>query len=551
MENAPPSSTSDSLIYLIAASFGVAFILKILGPYLFKLYLTWLHYHDSILLSAKALAMVSTVFVTLWCRNKFARWRSTRAVTEKDATSVLLGRDSVTNVLVYLKEAIRSIHMQIIGTTDAGKTFGGVQPQVVQDIEQGRGLVIVDGKSERDFLNQVYAHVVRAGRERDFHVFSLGNVNISSTYNPFCGGTPEQIAERTFSTFNLNHEYYGPVQFSAYRSVIALLMRRGQTPMPGVMRNLLRDKELLRSWTTDLNDPNLMRDIKGILELSSDEFKEQLSGLVTALGHFSQGSTAKLFNTRHPEINLMDAIKRQKIIYFQLPTMQYKFLGSTTGKLLLQDLQSVVSQIQVEGRRPEKLFTVFLDDFNDYLYPDFASLLNKARSANVGVVFSHQSIGDLNKISPEFREIIMVNTNIKIFMRTNDPDTAEHFAKIVGTKTTEKTTSRRSQNTLGKTDTGEQSVREAEEYIVHPNFFKSELSRGEAVVIIPHPKGRIVKKVVLIPAEVLPTIQLPIRDLPDPDLILESRCSEVQEERTARNPTASTDDFKGKSKKQK
>jgi hypothetical protein len=518
----PQSGVSDNLIYLLAGSFGLACVLKAMAPYLFKLYLKWLRYHDRIVLSSKAVAIVLLTFFALWTRNKFVSWRSKKAITQKDSTSVLLGMDSLSKALIYLKEALRAAHMQVIGTTDAGKTFGLVQPMIAQDIEQGRGLMVIDGKADRDFLGQIYANAVRAGRAADFLIFSLANINISSTYNPFCGGTPEQIAERTFSTFGITHPYYKDVQFSAYRATLALLLKRGQTPMPGVIRNLLRDKDLLRSWVTDLNDSNLSKDIDGILDLSPEEFKEKLSGLVNALGHFSQGITARLFNTRRSEINLMDAIKQRKIIYFQLPTMQYQFLGSTTGKLVLQDLQSVISQIQVEGRKPDKLFSVYLDDFNDYLYPEFVSILNKARSANVGVVFSHQSIGDLDKIDPNIRKIIMVNTNIKIFMRTNDPETAEHFAKIVGTQTAEKTTSRRSQNILGTTETGEESVREVEEFIIHPQVFKDELERGEAVVIIPHPGGRVVARVALTPTEVLPAIQLPIRDLPDPDLVFES-----------------------------
>ena len=456
----------------------------------------------------------------LW--NKYQERRSQSAVVEADETSIFLGLESKTEKKIYLKEDFRTAHTQVIGTTNAGKTASTILPWAAQDIEQGRGLLIMDGKAERSFLNQIYSHVVRHNRQSDFMVFSLANPYISSTCNPFSGGLPEQVSERVFSAFNINTPYYGDIQFEALRTVVDLLMRRGQVPMPGVIRELLRNKDKLRSWLPGLEDKNLASDLQAMLDVKDEKFEEKYSGLVTALGHFSKGMTARLFNTRNPEIDILDAIRRKKIIYFQLPTMQFPFLGAATGKLVLQTLESAASQIQVEGKRPSSLFSVYLDDFNDYLYPGFASLLNKSRSANIGVVFAHQSLGDLDKISPEFKQIVLTNTNIKVIMRSNDPVSAELFSKIIGTKTVERTTERRSREIFGERDTGEQSVREVEEYIIHPNVFKVGQRRGEGVVVIPHPEGRVVKQVEFSTAPELPTIAMPIRDLPELDLSAEA-----------------------------
>lgn len=374
-EETPGSDGGNNggLIVLLVLACGFV-LFKLLWPWLMRGWQFWLAYQRQIVLCAwgGAIAAAGIGIAVLW--NIYVKRRSAEAVTEKDATSVFLGVEAGTKKELHLKEAFRPSHMQVIGTTDAGKTTSIVMPCVAQDIEQGRGFMILDGKAERGLLNQIYSHVVANSRQSDFMVFSLANPYISSTYNPFCEGTAEQIAERAFSTFNLIDPYYGPLQFAALRTMIALLMRRGERPMPGVIRELLRNKDKLKSWLPGLEDKNLAADVQAILDDKDEDFQKKYSGLVTALGHFSQGTTARLFNTRSPEIDIMDAIKRRKIIYFQLPTMQFQFLASTTGKLILQSLQSVVSQIHVEGKRPDKLFSVYLDDFNDYLYPSFASL---------------------------------------------------------------------------------------------------------------------------------------------------------------------------------
>jgi type IV secretory pathway TraG/TraD family ATPase VirD4 len=178
----------------------------------------------------------------------------------------------------------------------------------------------------------------------------------------------------------------------------------------------------------------------------------------------------------------------------------------------LKSLESAISEIQNRGEIADKLFSVTLDDFNDYIHEGFASILNKSRSANIGVVFSHQSMGDLEKVSEDFRKIVDTNTNIKVYMSTNDPQTAEHFANVIGTKTSEKSTERRTRNFFLPMRTGEESVREAEEYIIHPNVFKSDQNQGEGVVVIRHTSGRMVKRVKFSPAATLSAVNLPKRN---------------------------------------
>lgn len=516
---------NDGLFYPLFILVILGFLSKFFSPWIREFSLAWRVHHFQIMMSIGACLFGFLVLGMAHFWNFSVEKKSQKAVLEKDKTSIFVGVDKKTKQEIHLKEEFRVGHTQVNGTTNAGKTASITMPWAVQDIEQGRGVLIMDGKADQSFLNKLYSYAVKYNRQKDFKVFSLSSPALSSTYNPFGDGTAEQITERFFSTLEINDPYYKGIQFSALRTVLALLMRRGEKPMPGVVRELLRNKSALRGWLTGLEDPNLITDVQAMLDDKEDEFQKKYSGLVTALGHFSQGQTASLYNTRHPEITLMEVIRRKQICYFQLPTMQFPFLGEATGKLILQSLQSVVSEIQGNGHLPESLFSVYLDDFNDYIYPAFASLLNKSRSANVGVVFSHQSLGDLEKVSPDFKQIVMTNTNIKVVMRSNDPDSAEHFSKIIGTESSEKTTERRTHGLLGKTDTGDQSVREVEEYKVHPNVIKSELGRGEGILVVPHPNGTEIKQVQFKTVPDLPAISLPIRDLPIPDLLREATFS--------------------------
>jgi type IV secretory pathway TraG/TraD family ATPase VirD4 len=168
--------------------------------------------------------------------------------------------------------------------------------------------------------------------------------------------------------------------------------------------------------------------------------------------------------------------------------MYYPTLAAATGRMVLQCLQSAVSRRHLGLEANPSFFSCYLDDFQDYIYEGFGSLLNKSRSANVGVVFSHQALGDLDKVSPAFRNVVLTNTNVKCVMRNNDPDTCEYFSRSLGTETAEKTTERQTSGVLGETRTGEGSVREVEQFKFHPNEIRS-LGTGEGIVAIPHFTG--------------------------------------------------------------
>jgi hypothetical protein len=52
-----------------------------------------------------------------------------------------------------------------------------------------------------------------------------------------------------------------------------------------------------------------------------------------------------------------------------------------------------------------------------------------------------------------------------------------------------KFTERAKRGVVGRDFTGDVSAREVEEFIVHPNKFKSSLGVGEAIVVVPHANG--------------------------------------------------------------
>lgn len=408
----------------------------------------------------------------------------------KPSDPILVGNIEGSGKPLYINPAARTYHTQVIGSTGSGKTEGITLPWIFDDIAKGRGLMIVDGKPEEQFLKRVYGKVLESGRGDDFLLFSLAKPTLSHTFNPLACGTPSEVTERVFTSYSTDNAYYKDIQRSMFTSVLKLICQMGRIPKPGLVRELFKNKGLLSAWLNQANDPMLYTEFASVLSQPADKFEANFSGISSYLEQFLKSDVAPLLNQDRSEIDFENILLTKKIVYFQLPTLASANLASALGKLAIQSFAATVGKLQGNGSLdPKRLFSVYLDDFNDYIYQEFSSVASKVRSGGVGIVFAHQSLADLQKVSEEFKNAIIENTNNKIILNVNDPESAEFFAKYTGTKTEEKTTERRTQGVIGHTDTGEQSVRDVEAFVVHPNVFKTKLKALEGIAILKAPEA--------------------------------------------------------------
>jgi type IV secretory pathway TraG/TraD family ATPase VirD4 len=469
---------------------GIFFGVLILSQFL-KWFSIWIksHEHQTLLISSLVVGLTPLFYWAVKKREAaMIRRKNEEAIIGPGEGAVFCG---VTEKYkpVFAKPKQRSMHTQVIGTTNAGKTESVILPWAIQDIEQGRGLILIDGKSDRSLLDKLWAYTVKAGRQKDFRLFSLSHIDESHQFNPLIGGTPEEISERVFNSFEFENAYYRSVQFEIFSQVMRIFAAAKEVPTFLRMHQAITDPNKLVSLARNIQDEPLKQWATYFRDLPANERTQRTSGLTAALSHFAFGQTACVFNSETPTITLEDALGKNLIVYFQLPVLLSPFLGKASGKMILQCLQGAVANRHRGGERAPKFFSVFLDDFSEYLYPGFVSILNKSRSANVGVVFAHQALGDIKTMGDAIANSILTNANLKVFMRGNDPESAEYFSKVIGTVKTTKYTERGKRGFLANEMTGDVSARDVEEFVIHPNKFKTELGVGEAVMVIPHDSG--------------------------------------------------------------
>lgn len=455
-----------------------------------------------------AISTVGFVIIFFWedITKRVKSYKAKRQIHGRDKDAVFCGT-TVDNEDVWIKPSQRSMHTQVVGTTNAGKTESVIVPWAVQDIYSGKGLLLIDGKADNSLLDKLWAYVVAVGRQKDFKLFSLGRRENSCQFNPLIGGTAEEITERVFNSFEFENPYYRSLQYEVMNQTMRVFEMSGTEVTFQRLYQVISKPSLLRELSRDLKDPSLKQWVEWYEGLTPKDREARTSGLLTAIGQFAFGANSDLFNTVEEAITLDEALKKNQIIYFQLPVLLSPFLGKATGKLVLQSLQAAVAN-RHRGQDDKNFFSVFLDDFSEYLYPGFVSILNKSRSANVGVVFAHQALGDIQTMGDAVANSILSNSNLKIFMRGNTPDSAEYFSKVIGTLTSTKFTERQKKGKFITSKSGDVSAREVEEFVIHPNSFKRDLGVGEAIMMIPHGQGAKIVKLKFNKIDDLPKVEL-------------------------------------------
>ncbi len=379
-------------------------------------------------------------------------------------------------------------HVQIVGATGRGKTQSVILPWFIQDLENGNSPVLIDGKGDEDLARQIEQHIGWHGYAGDFRKFDLSDPANSCAINPLEGGTPQEAADRLIASLEFESSYYRDVQHQAVLMLFELMQAAGWPYTFQGIYLALTDKAVFADLMKNAGEVSeaLKNEAERFQAMAGKDREERYSGLISQVRPFATGDLLHIVNGRSNKrlyLSLTDLMQRDRegcpqAAVILLNTMRSQKAAKVLGKIILQTLAWATSM-----RKGEERFTpIFLDEFSSFVYDGFEQFLNKSRSYRVGLHLSHQSVGDFEKISPSFMKTMNVNTNVKCLLGLNDPDTADYFAKHLGTKHTVKQTERGKAGMFGSLErTGEMSLRDVDEYKVHPNKLRN-FSRGQGVL---------------------------------------------------------------------
>ena len=394
---------------------------------------------------------------------------------------------SVRNKPVMLKDSWRTSHTYCVGASRSGKTASVMLPMALQDIANGHPVIFFDGKGDietRDaLLNQAY----KTRNIDDFLVFSMSDIGRSYTYNPLHFGTPTQKKDKIIGAFNWTEEHYKKVAEDTLLTVIFGLEGTGERYNLEDVYLCLTDQVAVQMVYEKCRD----RKAKEHLEYYYQHFKattKDITGLIKDLGLIIKSDIWPLMNTYAPEIDLLEVVKKKKMVYFVFNTQAYPETAERLARIVLQDLRAISDHIQNNIPREERVFTpIYVDEFNCFAFDAFGDFMSKCGGARFALTLAHQSLGQLNKRGAYFKDEILDNANVKIILRQDSPDAVDEFTRMIGTHTrTEYTEQTADSLLLNKEKTGVGSARIVETYNINPNIIK-QLQPHQAVLLVKQP----------------------------------------------------------------
>ena len=420
-------------------------------------------------------------------------------ITTQKITEIKVGERIKDKHPVYLSDKKRCDQVQALGSTGRGKTESVILPWIIQDFRKKKNpVILIDGKGDPVIARRFKQYCETSENKTDIFVFDPMDKN-TCVLNPLKWGTPLQITDRVMSSFEFSDPYYKGIQSEGLLTVVSLIQEVEKEVTFQKIDQAIRGVEYLTELSNETKSVALKSRARTMMAQKESERLSNFSGLLSQLSPFVTGEIAELVNGVN--VSGKKSVKRElsltkvmtgdmshpQAALILIPTLIYQEAGRAIGKMLLQEIAYCVGMRSSKGEQ-NPFTSVFLDEFSSFAYLGFDQILNKARSANVAMHLSHQSMGDLEKVSPDFAKILNTNTNVKCLLGLNDPDTADFFARHMGTLTSTKFTERHEEvNTLfGTKDerTGQKSMRDAEIYKIHPNRLKN-LTAGEGVIHVP------------------------------------------------------------------
>jgi len=318
---------------------------------------------------------------------------------------------------ITISDNIRKGHLFCFGSTRIGKTRL-IELMIEQDIRKGYSIAFFDPKGDIDIFSKIVQVAYEEQRERELCLVTPIFPACSAKMDPLAYYyMPEELVSHVVSGIKAREEFFINVAYETTFVIILSLLFFAKIKREKAELNFNVVKE--RASYNDLknlekqlqdyqNEPEaqeILASLRQILASPQDYFAKVSSSLRTVLTSLSTGSVGAIIGKAKANKFIKRLEEGKKVI-----------LIVQTGSLLTRKTAHIIARVLLS------MIQSFVED-----------LFNKAGGAGVWVHGFTQSIADIEaEIGSANARKILDNANTKIFMRVNDPNTAEYIADYSG-----------------------------------------------------------------------------------------------------------------------
>jgi hypothetical protein len=334
-------------------------------------------------------------------------------------------------VPIGLTDDDRSRHVYLIGQTGSGKTTIMFH-MAKQDIEQGRGLAVIDPHG--DLAEDLLATVPVARKDQLIYLnpydiaYPIG-INLLELTPGLSGDDleleKELVCESVVSIFR---RVFSKDENSDAHRIEYILRNTIHTAFTVkdatifTLYDLLNDQDFREKVINSLTDENLKLFWKSEFGMAGDyQVVKMVSGVTAKVGRFLFSPTAKrILEQPKSTINFDDILASGKILICNLAEGK---LGEDTSQLLGTTIIAKIQQAAVRRARinpqARNPFYLFVDEFQNFAMASFTKLLSGSRKFGLRITIAEQSTSQQS--DRNIVDVILANTGTVICFRTASP----------------------------------------------------------------------------------------------------------------------------------
>jgi hypothetical protein len=320
-------------------------------------------------------------------------------------------------------------HTYILGPTGSGKSTLLLN-LILQDIEAGRGVAVLDPKSDL-----VAAILARMPEHRINDVVLIEPDDVYSVgLNPLEETREEDVdlvTEEIIAIIRRIYSDYGwGSRMSEVLKVSLLTLLRHRDMTLGHIVLLLTDKNFRRKMTATINDPiGLTPFWRNFEQLTDGQRAEMMGSAMNRLRDvLLRGRVRRILCQKHSTFSFERIVNGNGILLADLNEAKYgPDSAALIGSLVFARLWQTGKKRSHTPEEQRRDFCLYVDEFQQFLGSarDFENVLAQARGFRIGLILANQHFGQLPAL---LRDAISANARSKIVFQCGQED-ARYLAR--------------------------------------------------------------------------------------------------------------------------
>jgi hypothetical protein len=326
----------------------------------------------------------------------------------------------------------RAIHTYVIGASGSGKTKF-LEFLIQQDINQGSGFGIIDPHGDlieetKGFLVEYYQKTHDEGIFDRVVIVDPTDPKFSVAFNVLEipeGVAPIEQAQELIMVFKrIWADSWGARMEDLLRNSLIALGQANLTlvDLPQFLTTQAFRSQVMGKVSNQMTRLYFER-FDSLSRGNQLQWSDPVTNKVNAF--LADDRVSQMLSFPKSSFNLREVIDKKKILLLKLNKGRLQESADLLGSLFMAKIQlAAFSRTDIpEGARVP--FYLYIDEFQNFASESFSVVLSEARKYGLSLIMAHQT---LEQIQPELRSVILGNSGIQVYFRTNRKD-AELLAK--------------------------------------------------------------------------------------------------------------------------